>query len=160
MLWDLRRHIFCFERERKTLITVLCKGLQNPNSVHTCSLSSLASARLSSTFRDMLSISDFICYRVIPGSNADLAHKVAVDQSGEWPKLPAQSQGGFIVLLSLNWVVHEEGEWFPVGQHISHFPSAGAHLRDPDSIIEIQQPVGWKLTHVYYSRAWLQNEVQ
>ena len=153
MLWDLRMHISCFERTCKTLITALCKGLQNPNTVHTCSLSSSVSACLSSAFKDVLSISDFICYRVVPGSNADLAHTVALDQSGEWPKLPAQSQGGFIVLLSLNWVVHEEGEWFPVGQHISHFPSAGVHLRrDPDSIIEIQQPVGWKLTHVYYSK--------
>lgn len=95
-------HISCFERERKSLITALCKGLQNPNPVHTCSLSSLVSACLSSEFKDVLSISGFICYRVIPGSNTDLAHNVAVDQSGEWPKLPAQSQGGFIVLLSLN----------------------------------------------------------
>lgn len=90
--------------------------------------------------------SGFICYRVIPGSNTDLAHKVALDQSGEWPKLLTQSQReGLFIALSLNWVVHEEGEWFPVGQHIFHFPSAGAHLcRDPDSIIEIQQPVGWE----------------
>ena len=80
VLRDLRMYISCFASEHKAHITALRKGLQNPNCVHTCSVSSLGSAHLVVFHIQRRAFHFRFCLLLgLTWVHADLAHSVAVD---------------------------------------------------------------------------------